>query len=74
MSQFRFLVVDVRDTDPQEWLRVWASQYAGYDEKEYKELIDKAALFTADDFVRIGKWKDGVTTELQWKPNIASVA
>lgn len=74
MSQFRFLVVDVRGTDPQEWLRVWASQYAGYDEKEYKDLIDKAASFTADDLVRIGKWKDGVTTELQWKPNVASVA
>lgn len=53
---------------------MWASQYAGYDEKEYKDLIDKAASFTADDLVRIGKWKDGVTTELQWKPNVASVA
>jgi hypothetical protein len=28
----------------------------------------------SDDFRRIGKWKDSVTTEARWKPNVASVA
>lgn len=74
MSRFRFLILDVRDGAPQEWLRVWAARYEGYDEKEYADLIAKHKALSAEDFVRIGKWKDGVTTELQWRPNVASVA
>src|SRR5690242_19449704 len=72
--QFRFLILDVRDGTPQEWLRVWAARYPRDDEKEYRDLIAKHKSFSADDFVRIGKWKDGATTELQWRPNVASVA
>ena len=64
----------MRDSTPQEWLRVWAGRYQGYDEKEYQDLIEKHKLFSAEDFRRIGKWKDGATTEGQWKPNVASVA
>ena len=37
-------------------------------------LIDKHKLLSAEDFRRIGKWKDDATTENQWKPNVASVA
>lgn len=64
----------MRDGAPQEWLRVWAARYQGYDEQEYEDLIAKHKSLSAQDFVRIGKWKDGATTELQWKPNVASVA
>ena len=64
----------MRDSPPQEWLRVWAGRYQGYDEKEYWDLIEKSKSFSAEDFRRIGKWKDGATTEVQWKPNVASVA
>jgi hypothetical protein len=47
-----------------------------YDSEEYEDLIRIAKIksFTADDFERIGKWKDRVKTDLQWKPNVASVA
>jgi len=74
MTRFRFLISDVRESAPQEWLRVWAGRYKGYDEKEYRYLIDKYGSLSAEDFVRIGKWKDGVKTERQWRPNVASVA
>jgi hypothetical protein len=46
----------------------------GYDETEYGDLIEKHKLLSAEDFRRIGKWKDDATTEAQWKPNVASVA
>ena len=52
----------------------WAGLYQGYDETEYRDLIEKHKSFTAEDFRRIGKWKDGATTEGQWKANVASVA
>jgi hypothetical protein len=74
MSQFKFQVLEMRDTTPQEWLRVWAGRYQGYDETEYRDLIEKYKLLLAEDFRRIGKWKDGATTADQWKPNVASVA
>jgi hypothetical protein len=74
MSQFRFQVLEMRDSTPQKWLHVWAGRYQGYDEAEYGELIEKHKFLSAEDFRRIGKWKDGATTEGQWKPNVASVA
>ena len=64
----------MRDSGPQEWLRVWASRYQGYDENEYGNLIGKHQSLLTEDFRRIGKWKDDATTEDQWKPNVASVA
>ena len=45
-----------------------------HDEKEYRDLIAKYESFSAKDFERIGKWKDGAKTKAQWKPNIAIVA
>jgi hypothetical protein len=74
MSQFRFQVLEMRDSTPQEWLRVWTGRYQGYDETEYGDLIEKHKLLSAEDFRRIGKWKDDATTADQWKPNVASVA
>jgi hypothetical protein len=74
MRQFRFQVLEMKDTSPQEWLRVWSARYRGYDEKEYADLIAKHKSFSAEDFERIGRWKDDVTKESQWKPNVASVA
>ena len=64
----------MRDSTPREWLCVWADRYEGYDETEYADLIEKHKLLSAEDFRRIGKWKDDATTENQWKPNVASVA
>ncbi len=64
----------MRYSTPQEWLRVWAGLYQGYDETEYRDLIEKHKSFSAEDFRRIGKWKDGATTRGYWKPNVASVA
>jgi hypothetical protein len=74
MRQFRFQVLEMKDTSSQEWLRVWSARYSGYDEKVYADLIAKHKSFSAEDFERIGKWKDGVTRERQWKQNVASVA
>ena len=74
MCQFRFKVLEMKDTSPQEWLRVWSALYGGYDEKEYANLIAKHSLFSAEDYERIGKWKDDVRKESQWKPNVAHVA
>lgn len=62
---------------PEDWLRVWASIYSrdsGYDENEYRDLISKHRALTAEDFRRIGKWKDRAATEKRWKPHVASVA
>jgi len=76
MSQFRFQVLEMRSSTPQEWLTWWAKRYeykTDYD-PEYKVLIEKYKSFSAEEFRRIGKWKDGATTESQWKPNVASVA
>jgi hypothetical protein len=74
MRQFRFQVLEMKDTSPREWLQVWSARYGGYDEKEYADLIAKHESFSAEDFERIGRWKDDVTKESQWKPNVASVA
>jgi hypothetical protein len=76
MTQYRFQVLEMRDSPPEEWLGRWAKRYedtTGYD-PDYNELIKKYESFTADDFRRIGRWKDGVTAEGRWKPNVASVA
>ncbi len=73
MSRFRFRSSDGLDIAPEEWLRVWASlypnKYAGY-----SELIARHKSFSAADFIKIGKWKDGAKTEGRWKPDVSSVA
>jgi len=74
MSNYKFLVLVAKDCSPQEWLRVWADRYSQDDDPEYEYLIERRNSLAAEDFERIGKWKDGVKTELQWKPNVASVA
>lgn len=74
MTGFRFGIPVLRKSTPQEWLQVWAAKYRGYDEKEYAYLIGKNGSLSAKEFERIGKWKDGVKTEGQWKANVASVA
>ena len=75
-SQFRFQSPDGKDIAPQEWLRLWVELYPekDYDHEEYRDLIAKHKSLSADDFKRIGKWKDGARTESKWKPNVASVA
>jgi hypothetical protein len=75
-SQFRFQSPDGNDIAPQEWLRLWVELYPekDYDHEEYRDLIAKHKSLSADDFKRIGKWKDGARTESKWKPNVASVA
>jgi len=74
MSQFTFQVLEMRDSTPQEWLRCWVERYKSDDDTICSVLLEKHKSFSAEDFRRIGKWKDGVTTESQWKPNVAKVA
>jgi hypothetical protein len=72
MSRFKFQVL--RDSTPQEWLRVWAGWYQRGDDPKYRDLIAKYKSLSAEDFEEIGKWKDDAKTERRWKPNVASVA
>ena len=75
MSQLNFRVLEMRRSEPEEWLNFWAKRYpASYDEAKYNDLIKRHASLSADDFRRIGQWKDEATTDNQWKPNVASVA
>jgi hypothetical protein len=77
MSSFKFLIPEVRDGAPQDWLRVWASRYPpDYDPMEYGDLIQiaKGKSLSAKDFERIGKWKDNANSENRWRPHVASVA
>jgi hypothetical protein len=76
MTQPKFQILEMRDSSPQEWLSWWAKRYDEEtdDDREYHEIIRGHHSFSAQDFVRLGKWKDGVTTEAQWKPNVAKVA
>ena len=66
----------MRQGTPQEWLCRWAARYelASIDDVEYRALIERHKSFAANDFIRIGKWKDAATAEGRWKPNVASVA
>jgi hypothetical protein len=72
MSQLRFRIPALVDTTPEEWFHFWAAKYPS--DEEYDFLIARHKLFSTEDFVQLAKWKDGVRTEKQWKPNIASVA
>ena len=76
MSQLRFRILGVRESTAREWLRVWAGLYQAPDDTEYWDLIAtaKRKSLSAEDFIRIGKWKDRAKTEAKWKPNVASVA
>jgi hypothetical protein len=74
MSRFRFQSAVGTDVSPPEWLSEWAVRYPSNNYAGHTELIAKHEAFTAEDFIRIGKWKDAVKTEAKWKANIASVA
>jgi hypothetical protein len=74
MSRFRFRSPDGGVSTPQEWLQTWAERYPSNDYVEHDGLMAKHKSFSTDDFVQMGKWKDGVKTESRWRPNIASVA
>lgn len=73
VSQLRFRFTDGQDIAPQEWLRLWAHLYRAKDDPEYRALIAKHNSLTAEDFERIGKWKDAASGK-RWRPNVASVA
>jgi hypothetical protein len=76
MSQLRFRILGVRYSTAREWLRLWASLYEADDDEEYSDLIATAKhkSLLAEDFIRIGKWKDNTKAEAKWKPNVAFVA
>jgi hypothetical protein len=76
MSQFRFQSSDGTDIAPHDWLQAWAQRYPekDYDSAEYEDLIAKHRNLVGEDFVRIGRWKDGARTDGRWKANVASVA
>src|SRR5712691_10261349 len=74
MSQFRFKILDVRDSAPQEWLHTWARQFDPDDGKEHRDLIEKHESLSKDDFIQIAKWKGNAKPEGKFKPNVAMVA
>ena len=79
MSELVFRVIDVRRCSAPEWFAVWAARYEGdeLDRSRYQELIDKGGQFTAEDMVKLGKWKDDVSDSEnngRWKSDVASVA
>lgn len=74
MSRFRFRSSNGTDIAPHEWLLLWANRFPSNDYPGHDELIAKHKSLSSEDFVRIGKWKDGVKTEGKWRANVASVA
>lgn len=74
MGRYKFQILTTSDSTAQEWLRVWGGLDTWPDDNEYGYLISRHGALSCDDFVRIGKWKDGVKTERRWQPNVASVA
>jgi hypothetical protein len=74
VSDIGFLVPRLVECQPQEWLRTWAERYTALDDAEHRALIARSEVFSRDDFIRIGKWKDGATAEGKWRTNVASVA
>ena len=76
MSQLRFRILGERDSTAREWLRVWSGLYQADDDTEYSDLIAtaKRKSLSAEDFIRIGKWKDNAKAAAKWQPNVASVA
>jgi hypothetical protein len=73
-SRIRFRSTDGRDIAPQEWLHLWAALYPRKYDPGHDSLIAKNGPLSAEDFERIGRWKDDAEAEGKWKPNIASVA
>ena len=76
MTRFRFRGTDGSEIVPERWLHQWSDRYRSdvYDQREYEELIVKHQSFAAEDFIRIGRWKDNANTDGKWKANVASVA
>jgi hypothetical protein len=74
MSRFRYRSPDRKDISPEAWLQIWSARYAVKDYPGYEELIAKHRSFSAIDFERIGRWKDGVLKDDNWRPNVAMVA
>jgi len=68
MSQFKFQLLELRDSTPQEWLRVWAKSFDDEtgDDPEYSVLIAKHESLSAEYFQLIGKWKDNAWAEGKW--------
>jgi len=73
-GRFRFRSTDGRDIAPQEWLRMWAGLFPHRYNQGHDDLIMKYESLLADDFERIGRWKDAANSDAKWKPNVASVA
>jgi hypothetical protein len=56
-STFRY--PECREIDPPAWVAWWAARHGGADNPQYFELIAKRGKRSADDFERVGKWKEG---------------
>jgi hypothetical protein len=79
MSHFKYQVLELRNSEPQEWIDKWSSRFVissrdSYDEATYEKLIEKHESLEAEDFIEMGKWKDNARAEGKWKANVASVA
>jgi hypothetical protein len=58
----------MKDCAPQEWLRVWAGLYRGYDETEYRGLIEKHKSFSAEDLGESGNGKMALRQSVSGRP------
>jgi hypothetical protein len=78
MAELNFRKLALVGVPAPEWLQIWSARYTGYDDETYFDLVKLAQrnALTTEDYVRMGKWKDGVGEDQpgKWRPNVASVA
>lgn len=72
MADFSFRYPEWREVEPATWLSRWADRFKTWDAKHgnrdngtYFELVAKGSNLTAEDFERLGQWK-----EQCWEPNL----
>jgi hypothetical protein len=72
--QFDFRLPDGNQTCGAVWLYEWASRYPRGKYPSIGDLLARHDSLSSDDFVRLGRWKDGALKGGKWRPNVASVA
>ena len=67
--------LELKDATARTWLSYWSTRYgATYDERTYQRLVNRRIRLTREDFIAMGKWKDGATGGRRWARHVASVA
>ena len=60
---------------PAAWLREWGADFPKEKYPALDRLLGKTNSLTAEDFLYLGRWKDGaLESAKKWQPNVASVA